>query len=496
MSPIFPVTDLPRALAHYAALGCMVSTHDDGYGFAARARHRAAPRRRRRWTIPADGPAAAYLHVPDADALAAEWAARRADRPPVDTDYGLREGWHVDPDGNLLRFGSPLASACDEEIRWGSSGRASSPRSSSRTSPSSTAPARRGRLPVDRPGRRPSPPGTGSSGATAPTPSCSPTRTSTSSTSPPRTRSTTRSPSAAIRAGKALLVEKTFTATTAGAPEVVDLARESGVFVMEAMWTRFQPAVVALRDLIADGAIGEVRSVQADLGVAHGVRPPDRMFDLALGGGALLDLGVYVVSFAQMLLGTPERVVAAGSLFPSGADAEASLLLDYGDGRTATLMTSLRNALPGQAASSGRRAGSTSSPASTAPTTIVLHRAGAEPRDDHPSAARRPGTRTSDRGHRVRAVGPAESAVMPLADTLAVQALLERRRRAARRPARRGPRRPPSPLPAVPASSGRRPGSADGLVGRRHAGRRPPGSADGVGEHPRVDGGRAARGRC
>src|SRR5215212_8672891 len=73
---------------------------------------------------------------------------------------------------------------------------------------------------------------------------------------------------AAIRAGKALLVEKTFTATTPGAQEVVDLARERGVFVMEAVWTRFQPAIVALRGLVADGAIGQVRSVQADLGVA------------------------------------------------------------------------------------------------------------------------------------------------------------------------------------------------------------------------------------
>ncbi len=112
----------------------------------------------------------------------------------------------------------------------------------------------------------------------------------------------------ALRAGKALLIEKAFTATTAGAAEIVDVARETGVFVMEAMWTRFQPAIVAVRDLIADGAIGEVRSVQADLGVAREYDPSDRLFDPALGGGALLDLGVYVVSFAQMVLGTPERV--------------------------------------------------------------------------------------------------------------------------------------------------------------------------------------------
>ena len=108
-SPIFPVADLRRALAHYAALGCTVSTHDDGYGLAARAGvelHLVVvadddPRR---------GPAAAYLHVPDADALAAEWADVPGTEEPVDTDYGLREWRHVDPDGNLLRFGSPLAS--------------------------------------------------------------------------------------------------------------------------------------------------------------------------------------------------------------------------------------------------------------------------------------------------------------------------------------------------------------------------------------------------
>src|SRR5205085_525725 len=113
--------------------------------------------------------------------------------------------------------------------------------------------------------------------------------------------------------------------------------------------TRFQPAVVELRELIADGAIGEVRSVQADLGVQREFDANDRLFSLALGGGALLDLGVYVVSFAQMLLGSPDTVTVSGSLFPTAVDAEANLLLGYADGRTASLMTSLRHALPGQA---------------------------------------------------------------------------------------------------------------------------------------------------
>jgi predicted dehydrogenase len=229
---------------------------------------------------------------------------------------------------------------------------------------------------------------------------------------------------AGLRAGKALLVEKAFTATTPGAIEVVDLARETGVFVMEAMWTRFQPAVVAMRELIEDGAIGEIRSVQADLGVAREYDPADRLFDLALGGGALLDLGVYVVSFAQMLLGTPQRVVAAGSRFPSGVDAEAALLLDYGDGRSATLTTSLRNALPGQARVFGTAGWIDVLPRFHHPGTIVLHRAGAEPE----TITRRP--TGAGYAHELAEVtacvraGRPESAVMPLADTLAVQALL------------------------------------------------------------------------
>jgi predicted dehydrogenase len=229
---------------------------------------------------------------------------------------------------------------------------------------------------------------------------------------------------AALRAGKALLVEKSFTATTPGAAEVIDLARETGIFVMEAMWTRFQPAVVAMRELIADGAIGEVRSVQADLGVAREYDPADRLFDLALGGGAMLDLGVYVVSFAQMLLGTPERVVAAGSLFPTGADAEAALLLDYADGRTATLTISLRNALPGQARVFGTTGWIDVLPRFHHPETIVLHRAGAEPETiTRPPLGAGYAHELIEVTEGVRA-GRSESTVMPLADTLTVQRLL------------------------------------------------------------------------
>jgi len=229
----------------------------------------------------------------------------------------------------------------------------------------------------------------------------------------------------ALRAGKALLVEKAFTATVAGAREVVELSRSSGVFAMEAMWTRFQPAVVRLRELIADGAVGEVRSVQADLGVQRDFDPADRLFARELGGGALLDLGVYVVSFAQMLLGDPATVRATGSLFPTGVDAEASLLLGWDDGRSATLMTSLRNALPGQARVFGTAGWIDVLPRFHHPQTIVLHRAGA---DAEVITLPQLGGGYSHELIEVTGclqAGRTESTVMPLADTLAVQAVLE-----------------------------------------------------------------------
>jgi catechol 2,3-dioxygenase-like lactoylglutathione lyase family enzyme len=109
VSPVFAVTDLPRALEHYAALGCTVSTHSDTYGFAARGGvelHLVVPDA----GDPRCGPSSTYLLVPDVDALAAEWASVPQTSTPEDMPWGLREARHVDPDGNLVRFGSRLPS--------------------------------------------------------------------------------------------------------------------------------------------------------------------------------------------------------------------------------------------------------------------------------------------------------------------------------------------------------------------------------------------------
>lgn len=225
----------------------------------------------------------------------------------------------------------------------------------------------------------------------------------------------------AVRGGKALLVEKSFATTVAGAQDMVDAARASGRFVMEAMWTRFQPIIVKMRELIASSAIGDVHAVQADLGVDRPYNPGDRLFDPAQGGGAMLDLGVYLVSFAHMVLGAPRAVVAQGSLWPTGVDADSGLLLDHGEGRRSVLFMTLRHATPGQARVFGNKGFIDVLPRFHHPTQMVVHRkdAGAEPFSLPPLGG--------GYSHELIEVtecllaGRTESAVMPLADTLAVQ---------------------------------------------------------------------------
>jgi predicted dehydrogenase len=229
---------------------------------------------------------------------------------------------------------------------------------------------------------------------------------------------------AALAAGKALLVEKSFTVTPEATREIVAAAGVAGRFVMEAMWTRFQPAIVRMRELLADGAIGEVASVQADLGVAAPVDPADRFYNRALGGGALFDVGVYPISFAQMVLGRPDSVTATGLLGPTGVDLEEAVQFGYPDGRSASLLASIRGPRPGQARVFGTAGWIDVLPRFHHPDTIVLHRAGAEPE---------PIVRPATGGgyfHELLEVtlgvrsGATQSAVMPLADTVAVQDIM------------------------------------------------------------------------
>ncbi len=230
---------------------------------------------------------------------------------------------------------------------------------------------------------------------------------------------------AAIEAGKPVLVEKSFTGSLADTREVVDLARERGVFCMEAMWTRFQPAVVAATAMVADGAIGEVIAVQADLGAFRSYDPDHRLFAPELGGGSVLDLGVYPISLAQYFLGTPDSVTASGTRYPNGVDASAVVAMQYADGRGASVVCSLTTETPARAVVWGTGGSIEIGPRFHHPTELVVRLNGKGEETLAFPVRGRGYSHQIDEVDRCLAEGLLESPTMPLADTVDVQWVME-----------------------------------------------------------------------
>jgi predicted dehydrogenase len=145
----------------------------------------------------------------------------------------------------------------------------------------------------------------------------------------------------ALAAGKPVLVEKPFAMNAGEAAEIVAAARAAGLFAMEAMWTRFLPHITVVRNWLAQGVLGEVLTVIADHGQWFAEDRDFRLFAPELGGGALLDLGIYPVSFASMILGQPERVTSLSDRAFTGVDAQTSMLFGYAGGAQAVLTCTL-----------------------------------------------------------------------------------------------------------------------------------------------------------
>ncbi len=230
---------------------------------------------------------------------------------------------------------------------------------------------------------------------------------------------------AAIANGKAVLVEKAFTATLAGAQQVADAARAKGVFAMEAMWTRFQPVVAAAREVVAWGRIGEVIAVQGDLCGSRAYEAGHRLFERELGGGAILDLGVYLVNFAQAFLGDVRSVDCLTRLYPTGIDKAASINLGHTGGGMSSLTCGFDGPGPGRMTIIGTKGWIEIEPQFHHPTTISVHRSGVLPRIIE---ARPTGGGYSHEFAEVtqRIVeGSLESPTMPLHDTLEVMRVLE-----------------------------------------------------------------------
>lgn len=146
-----------------------------------------------------------------------------------------------------------------------------------------------------------------------------------------------------LNAGKHVLCEKAFTLNARQAEEAIQLARQKNLFLMEAMWTRFIPATRQVRDWLAEGAIGEVKLFQADFYHQFEYNPEHRLFNPALGGGALLDLGIYPIAMASMVLGLPDAVSSEAAIGPTGVDENDAIVFRYNNGAVALLACGLHN---------------------------------------------------------------------------------------------------------------------------------------------------------
>jgi predicted dehydrogenase len=230
----------------------------------------------------------------------------------------------------------------------------------------------------------------------------------------------------ALRAGKPVLVEKPFTMDAAEAREIVQVARENGLFAMEAMWTRFLPHIRVVRDWLGQGVLGEIVTVTADHGQWFVEDPQFRLFAPELGGGALLDLGIYPVSFASMVLGTPDRVVSISDPAFTGVDAQTSMLFGYAGGAQALLTCTLRAKSPTRASIVGTDARIEIDGDFYAPTRVALiTRSGDITAIDYAHEGRGLRHQADEVAHRL-AVGDLESPLMMLDETISIMETMDR----------------------------------------------------------------------
>lgn len=159
-----------------------------------------------------------------------------------------------------------------------------------------------------------------------------------------------------IKNGKNILCEKPFAMNAVQAKQMIDAAKAADVFLMEAMWTRYIPAVKQVKQWLVDGVIGDISSMSADFGFYMERDPKSRLYDLALGGGALLDVGIYPVSMASMVFGEkPENFNSMVEMGPTGVDEKAAIIMDHGNNKFASLGFSVNTPMANEAIICGRK---------------------------------------------------------------------------------------------------------------------------------------------
>jgi predicted dehydrogenase len=149
--------------------------------------------------------------------------------------------------------------------------------------------------------------------------------------------------------GKAVLCEKAFAINTRQASAMIQRARSAGVFLMEALWTRFLPHYQLARTWAEEGKLGNIRSVLVNFGFRPAAPAPARLLDPSLGGGTMLDIGIYNVFIALSFLGKPDTIEASAALTPDGVDEQCAVLFRYRNGAMAQLFSTFQSNLPTEA---------------------------------------------------------------------------------------------------------------------------------------------------
>jgi predicted dehydrogenase len=231
----------------------------------------------------------------------------------------------------------------------------------------------------------------------------------------------------ALEAGKHVLLEKPFTINAEQAQAVVDLAASKKLVVLEAMWTRWMPHMIRIRELLAEGALGELRSLIVDHDQKISTDPEHRLQNPELGGGALLDLGIYPISFAWDVFGEPSSIYALSSPTPTGVDQNDAIVLGYPGGAKAIMNTVLDAAGPNTAVLVGTEARIEIDPIWYVPTSFSL--IGPDGRVIERFEQEVPGRGMqfqADELERLVAAGELAGTILPPAQTVAIMGTLDR----------------------------------------------------------------------
>lgn len=226
--------------------------------------------------------------------------------------------------------------------------------------------------------------------------------------------------------GKHVLCEKPFTVNAAQAKELIALALERNLFMMEAVWTRFLPAIGKLRELLAEGAIGEVLTVKADFSITGEFDADHRLRNKVLAGGSLLDLGIYPITFAAIVFGEPpERIQSSAVIGDTGVDDRSFYLFDYAGGRRAMLSSSFTHHAPSEGIVCGTQ-GHIRVPGFHAAQELQIHRDGEESEIlKLPYGEGENFTFEISEAMACIAAGKIESDILPLSETLATMQTMD-----------------------------------------------------------------------